>query len=183
MFNAIFGFIFEQMHLHWGEKDDHGSEHVIDGKIFSGEIHLVHFNSKYGDFDTAANHRDGLVVVAFFIQAKGDKKNKMFAKITDQIPNARELHAKSFLAADCLKWMSTQELDKHYFMYHGSLTTPPYSEAVTWIIYRKPIHVSKQQIAAFRKLRAADNIHQITKNRRQLQTPHKRLTVIFAGKP
>lgn len=47
---------------------------------------------------------------------------------------------------DCLQWLSMQELDKHYFTYRGSLTTAPYNECVTWIIYRTPIFVSKQQV-------------------------------------
>lgn len=29
-----------QIHCHWGEKDDEGSEHTIDGKKFAGEVKL-----------------------------------------------------------------------------------------------------------------------------------------------
>ena len=30
-----------QLHLHWGEKAEHGSEHKIRGKAFAAEAHLV----------------------------------------------------------------------------------------------------------------------------------------------
>ena len=30
-----------QLHLHWGETDEHGSEHMIGGSAFSAEAHLV----------------------------------------------------------------------------------------------------------------------------------------------
>lgn len=88
-------YIFEQMHLHWSEKDDLGSEHTIDGIKYSMEAHLVHFNEKYSNFDNAVNMKDGIVVVAFFIQASDDEENTFFAKITDQLQNIQELHSKS----------------------------------------------------------------------------------------
>lgn len=53
------------------------------------EAHLVHFNEKYGDFDTALEKRDGLAVVAFFIQAFGNIECKFFSKITDAILEIR----------------------------------------------------------------------------------------------
>jgi carbonic anhydrase len=37
-----------------------------------------------------------------------------------------------------------------YFTYAGSLTTPPCSETVRWIVLKQPVQVSKNQIAAFR---------------------------------
>lgn len=86
---------FEQMHLHWGEQDDFGAEHVIDGIKYSMEAHLVHFNEKYGNFSNAVKMKDGIVVIAFFIQASGDEDNTFFAKITDHIQNIQELHSKS----------------------------------------------------------------------------------------
>lgn len=51
-----------------------------------------------------------------------------------------------FLFADCLSWIGLQELSKHYYTYKGSLTTAPYFESVTWIIYRTPIYVSRGQV-------------------------------------
>ena len=39
-----------------------------------------------------------------------------------------------------------------YFTYSGSLTTPPCTESVRWIVLRRPVEVSKAQIAAFRGL-------------------------------
>lgn len=48
---------------------------------------------------------------------------------------------------DCLSWIGLQELSKHYYTYKGSLTTAPYFESVTWIIYRTPIYVSRGQVS------------------------------------
>ncbi|XP_059523100.1 carbonic anhydrase 5A, mitochondrial isoform X2 [Myotis daubentonii] len=41
---------------------------------------------------------------------------------------------------------------RDYWTYPGSLTTPPLTESVTWIIQKKPIEVAANQLAAFRTL-------------------------------
>ena len=37
---------FAQLHFHWGESNEQGSEHTMDGSAFPLEVHLVHFNTK-----------------------------------------------------------------------------------------------------------------------------------------
>lgn len=37
-------------------------------KMFSAELHLVHFNTKYGSFGEAADKPDGLAVLGIFIK-------------------------------------------------------------------------------------------------------------------
>lgn len=41
---------------------------------------------------------------------------------------------------------------RDYWTYKGSLTHPPCSECVTWIIYRYPMTVSADQLEEFRRL-------------------------------
>uniref|UniRef100_A0A3B3SCM0 Carbonic anhydrase VIII n=1 Tax=Paramormyrops kingsleyae TaxID=1676925 RepID=A0A3B3SCM0_9TELE len=43
---------------------------------------------------------------------------------------------------------------RDYWVYEGSLTMPPCSEHVTWILYRYPLTVSQIQIEEFRRLRS-----------------------------
>ncbi|KAF0047432.1 hypothetical protein F2P81_001065 [Scophthalmus maximus] len=43
---------------------------------------------------------------------------------------------------------------RDYWVYEGSLTTPPCSENVTWILYRYPLTISQLQIEEFRRLRS-----------------------------
>jgi carbonic anhydrase len=46
---------------------------------------------------------------------------------------------------------------KTTYCYDGSLTTPPCSEGVKWIILTAPIQLSNQQISAFQKIIHHDN--------------------------
>lgn len=51
--------------------DGRGSEHTVDGQAFSGELHIVHWNSsKYKSFQEAAGHPDGLAVLGVFLKVQ-----------------------------------------------------------------------------------------------------------------
>jgi carbonic anhydrase len=41
--------------------------------------------------------------------------------------------------------------DKDYYRFNGSLTTPPCSEGVVWMVAKKPATASKPQIELFSK--------------------------------
>lgn len=54
----------ESIHFHWGSRNYHGCEHVIDNHRCSMELHLVHRNSKYATVADATRHPDGLSVIS-----------------------------------------------------------------------------------------------------------------------
>lgn len=37
-----------QLHFHWGSSDDHGSEHVVNGVRYAGEVRFTTFYFKIG---------------------------------------------------------------------------------------------------------------------------------------
>ncbi|VEL14259.1 unnamed protein product [Protopolystoma xenopodis] len=57
-----------QFHFHWGSDDHWGSEHLVDGRSFSAELHLVFFNEKYSSFQAAIENKDGISVLGVFLQ-------------------------------------------------------------------------------------------------------------------
>jgi carbonic anhydrase len=64
---------FLQFHMHWGDCLEKGSEHLIDGKTYSAELHFVYWNQeKYPDPKMASesNHNDGLLVLGVFVKVK-----------------------------------------------------------------------------------------------------------------
>jgi carbonic anhydrase len=42
--------------------------------------------------------------------------------------------------------------DRGYYTYMGSLTTPPCSEGVLWMVMRQPVSISAEQIAIFSRM-------------------------------
>jgi carbonic anhydrase len=76
--SAVFNrrYIFEQLHFHWGSRNNIGSEHVINGKHYPMEVHFVHYNEKYGSFDDAVDKSDGLLVLSGLYRVK-NQLNKL----------------------------------------------------------------------------------------------------------
>ncbi|NXL91157.1 CAH7 anhydrase, partial [Alectura lathami] len=142
-------FRLKQFHFHWGEKHSQGSEHTIDGKPFPCELHLVHWNArKYATFEEAAAAPDGLAVVGVFLET--GKEHAGMNRLTDALYMVKFKGTKAqFRNFDprCLLPLSTD-----YWTYLGSLTTPPLSESVTWIVLREPISISEKQLEKFRTL-------------------------------
>ncbi|CAG0881067.1 unnamed protein product [Darwinula stevensoni] len=113
-------------------------------------IHLVHWDSdKFGSFAEAAGAEGGLTVLGVFVEV-GDE-NSEFAKIIqilDSIPHKGDttdlepVNPSNFLPGG------------QYWTYEGSLTTPPCSETVNWILFKNPITASSEQLSAFRAMKS-----------------------------
>ena len=71
-----------QFHFHWGPDKKTGSEHLLDGKSFAGEVHLVHINE-----NPDAPASELLTVVGMFINEKGksSKGLKKFIKAAKKV--------------------------------------------------------------------------------------------------
>lgn len=147
-------FVLEQFHCHWGCSDGRGSEHTVDGKSFSGELHLVHWNkSKYTSFAEAAAKPDGLAVLGIFLDV--GKYHPELDKIAQLLPFITHKGDRVTLreALDPSKLLPE---NKAYWTYLGSLTTPPFNESVIWIVFKNPVELSAEQLQAFRELRCYD---------------------------
>jgi carbonic anhydrase len=131
----------QQFHFHTP------SEHTLDGKAAPMEAHFVHKSA------------DGkLAVVGIFL--KQGTAPSAFAPVLTALPAAGEKRTVEVdLAAVLPK-------DTKHFAYAGSLTTPPCSEEVQWIVIRAPDTVSKAEIDAFRA--------KYPKNARPVQQLHGR---------
>lgn len=61
-------YAFDQLHFHWGENDDEGSEVKINNQSFAMELHAVFHNTDYGSYANAIDYPDGLTVLAYFME-------------------------------------------------------------------------------------------------------------------
>ncbi|KAM4721474.1 carbonic anhydrase 5A, mitochondrial [Rhinophrynus dorsalis] len=142
-------FRLKQFHFHWGINNDWGSEHTVDSKVYPAELHLVHWNcSKFRTFEEAIMEENGLAVIGVFL--KLGKHHEKLQKLVDILPSVRykdSLTEFNYFDPSCLLPSCSD-----YWTYSGSLTTPPLTESVTWIVMKKPIEVDHSQLAVFRSL-------------------------------
>ncbi|XP_037808747.1 carbonic anhydrase 2-like [Lucilia sericata] len=143
----------ESLHFHWGSGDNHGSEHMVGNLRYSMEMHIVHRNIKYATIAEATKHKDGLAVLGVFYNVEPSAKNfKGLSKI-DVALGAIQQYNSSTLVNNLIIEKLFNTIDRNeFFTYKGSLTTPPCSRAVNWIVFPEPIVISTQQIKGFRSL-------------------------------
>ncbi|CAH0605747.1 unnamed protein product [Chrysodeixis includens] len=151
-------YIFEQMHFHWSVDDFSGCEHLLDGQGYAAECHFVHYNSKYESMEAAVGHPDGLAVVGFLLEAV-DIPNPRFDRLVEGFEFIKKSEHSVRVTSESLSWMDSDDLQEgNYVTYKGSLTTPPYTECVTWIIYEKPVQIGAEQLGLLRQLEGPDSI-------------------------
>jgi len=142
----------EQYHCHWGENDLIGSEHLVDDQSYAAEIHFVHRNTKYETMGEALKHGDGLAVLGVFF--KTGKENSELQPLISSLSSIRHKNQK----CDFEEPIPSKLLPENhaYWTYLGSLTTPPCSECVTWIVFKEHIELSPEQLECFRTLNSND---------------------------
>lgn len=138
-----------QFHFH------HPSEHTVTGKVYPMELHFVH-----------KNQEGNLAVLAVFL--KEGKENKTLKQIWDVMPS--EKSPEKYLAD--LKISPSQLLPTNpdSYRYFGSLTTPPCSEIVNWVIFREALEISPAQCQQFQNIFPFNARHTQPINRRFLLT-------------
>lgn len=152
-----------QFHFHWDTSfTGYGSEHTRGMDSYPIEMHIVTFNTKYGDISTAAGNPDGLLVIGVFGK-KTTSKNAQFEKIVDTIVEAEESDAGFLKDAEVEveefsleEMLSSVDLAK-YDTYKGSLTTPSCNQVVTWVVMHDELRLSRSQIQTFQDAHKDDD--------------------------
>lgn len=123
-------YVLGQLHFHYP------SEHELNGKKFPAEIHFVH-----------QNHQGQFAVFGLFV--KQGKENKVIQKFFHQL--SKEVDQKKDIEGT-INIESLLPERREYFRYEGSLTTPPCSENVKWLVLNHSIEMSAEQLNELQKL-------------------------------
>ncbi|HEX8426859.1 carbonic anhydrase family protein [Hymenobacter sp.] len=127
---------FVQFHFH------HHSEHSVNGQAYPLEMHIVSQDPNTGT----------LVVLSVLFQESGTD-NPFIATVFNNIPAQK---AKEVQTQEMLSLRDVLPADQHYYTYIGSLTTPPCTPGVDWVIFRQPVTISTAQLAKFAQLYPAN---------------------------
>ena len=79
-------------------------------------------------------------------------------KIPEKEEDKKELAPEQVKLNDLFSSIPSKELNS-YYTYKGSLTTPPYTEKVQWIILKHVVEASEEQILAIEKLEGNNARH------------------------
>lgn len=112
------------------------SEERIDGRQFDMVAHLVHKDP------------DGKLAVVAVLLERGSAQ-PIVQQVWNNLPLEKGEEQAASSAMDLAHLLPP---DRRYYTYMGSLTTPPCSEGVTWIVMRQPVQLSQQQIDIFSRL-------------------------------
>jgi carbonic anhydrase len=120
-----------QFHFH------HPSEHTINGEPAEMEAHFVHRSAS-----------GALAVVGVMLNI-GEEDNAGYAPVFDNLPAEAGDPQPGTIS---LHLADLVPEEKTFFTYNGSLTTPPCSEIVRWLVLTTPLTISEAQHEAFAAL-------------------------------
>ncbi|NTV09642.1 MAG: carbonic anhydrase family protein [Zoogloea sp.] len=119
-----------QIHFH------RPSEERVNGRGFDMVAHLVH------------KDLDGRLAVVAVLLERG-QPNPLVQTLWNNLPLERDADYSPQVAIELEQILPA---DRSYYTYMGSLTTPPCSEGVLWMVMKQPVQVSAEQIAIFSRL-------------------------------
>ncbi|XP_010916593.1 alpha carbonic anhydrase 7 isoform X2 [Elaeis guineensis] len=125
-------YVLQQLHWHLP------SEHTINGRRYSLELHMVH---------QTADNKTAVVGILYKI----GRPDPFLAKMEDYLKKVEDL---AELEEEKLGMVDPRDVRKgssEYYRYMGSLTAPPCTEGVVWIIIRKVRTVTQQQVNLLRE--------------------------------
>jgi len=110
------------------------SENTINGHSFPLEAHLVHKN---------AEGQLAVIAVMFETGAANPAVGKVWEKMPAVAGETQSLPAGSVSALEILPE------ERSYYAFDGSLTTPPCTEGVKWMVLKQPMSITDEQLKAF----------------------------------
>jgi len=142
------------------------SEHKVAGKHYDMECHFVHTAEVDGVTKLA-------VVGVFFEVGSGSSPAFIKKLFREALPKATEeptMLISEFefrsISQEVLVGSVPTKLEaadafvpnfKNYFKYQGSLTTPPCTESVQWIVLKNPVNLEQQDLDAIKTLEGKNN--------------------------
>jgi carbonic anhydrase len=117
------------------------SEHEIDGKLFPAELHIVHRSAD-----------EKLAVVGLLLQE--GSANPALDPFINNLPAEKSDVKDAGVKINVMDFLPGIQTT---YRYNGSLTTPPCSEGVSWLVMTTPIELASAQLSKLEGLFEANN--------------------------
>ena len=129
----LMGRVFRLVQFHFHRP----SEEMIDGKQFEMVVHMVHQDSQ-----------GKLAVVAVLVDVGA--RQPVIQTVLNNLP--LEKNSDIAVTSNSLDMNQMLPGDRRYFTYMGSLTTPPCTEDVLWIVMKQPVQATVEQLNLFSRI-------------------------------
>jgi carbonic anhydrase len=129
---AVMGRVYHLVQFHFHRP----SEERVNGKTYDMVVHLVHKDDE--------GH---LAVVSVLIEKGGE--HPLIQTLWNNLPLEVDQELTPAMAIDLKRLLPE---NRSYWTYMGSLTTPPCTEGVLWMVLKHPMQISPEQIAIFSRL-------------------------------